>query len=396
MGPASMPAPTPKLALAWFTAYRMALQRRYAKATGRYQDPYAVAFDDLNLSPSRSHLAEIEDVQPALAWRNAEIADPREWQHAARTKLAGLLGFRHNRQALLMSHHAEFSLPRGALRRRIYLQTGSHQDLPVNLVWQPGATSYPIMICLQGALAGANRSWGEALVPDDPPAIAAGADYALQAAERGYLAVCVEQACYGERREREDPSDPSDPTFAAAIRVLQLGRTLLGERVTDVVQLIDWLLTPNLDDDVLPGSIDRTRIHIMGSTLGGTTAMFAAALDGRISGVIAASCVSSFTNMLARKPPGPDYAIPGILRWLGCADVIALSAPRPFVTVSGISHRIFPFHEVEPVAAEARKVYAVLDAEDRLQALAADGGHGFYPKVAWPAFEALVKAADER
>ena len=100
--------------------------------------------------------------------------------------------------------------------------------------------------------------------------------------------------------------------------------------------------------------------------------------------------------MLARKPPGPDYAIPGILRWLGCADVIALSAPRPFVTVSGISHRIFPFHEVEPVAAEARKVYAVLDAEDRLQALAADGGHGFYPKVAWPAFEALVKAADER
>ena len=390
-----MPAPTLKLAIAWCTAYRMALQRRYSKAIGRYEDPYAVPFDDLNLSPSRAHLAEIEDVQPALAWHNAEIADPLDWQHAARTKLAGLLGFRRDRQASLMSHRADFSLPNGALRRRIYLQTTLKMDLPVNLVWQPGAASYPIMICLQGTLAGANRSWGEALMPADPIKIEGGADYALQAAERGYLAVCVEQSCYGERREREDPPNPSDPTFAAAIRVLQLGRTLLGERVTDVVQVVDWLLTPNLDDDVLPGAIDPACIHIMGNSLGGATAMFAAALDDRISGVIAASCISSFADMVAGRPPGPDYAIPGILKWLECADVIALSAPRPFVTVSGLSDHIFPFREVEPVTAQAREVYAALDAEDRLLALAGNGGHRFYPKIAWPAFEALILAADQ-
>ena len=396
MGPTTMPAPTPKFVAAWFSAYRMALQRRYAKALGRYQDPYAVAFDDLNLSPSRAHLAEIDDLRPALAWRNAEIADPREWQHAARTKLAALLGFRRSRQALLTIHRADFSLPRGMQRRRLYVQTGLQEDLPVNLVWRPGAASYPVMICLQGTLAGANRSWGEALAPADPVKIAGGADYALQAAERGYLAVCVEQSCYGERQEREDPSDPIDPTFAAAIRVLQLGRTLLGDRVSDVVQVIDWLHASNAGGDVLPGKIDPTRVYLMGNSLGGATAMFAAALDARISGVIAASCISNFAITLGRKTPGPDYVIPGILRWLECADVIGLSAPRPFVTVSGTSDHIFPFRGVEPVATEALEIYAALDAEDRLQALPADGGHRFYPTVAWPAFEALVTAAEDR
>jgi len=134
----------------------------------------------------------------------------------------------------------------------------------------------------------------------------------------------------------------------------------------------------------------------MGNSLGGTTAMFAAALDARISGVIAASCISSFAVTLGQKTPGPDYVIPGILRWLECADVIGLSAPRPFLTVSGTSDHIVPFGGVEPVAIEALEIYAALNAEDRLQALPADGGHRFYPTVAWPAFEALVAAAEGR
>jgi hypothetical protein len=71
-------AMTPRLAVAWSKAYGMARRRRFAKATRRYQNPYTPPFNDLSLSPSRAHLAEIEDVLPALAWRNADIADPKE------------------------------------------------------------------------------------------------------------------------------------------------------------------------------------------------------------------------------------------------------------------------------------------------------------------------------
>ena len=391
-----MMAMTPKVAIAWTTAYGMALRRRIARATRRYKDPYAAPFNDLSLSPSRAHLAEIEDVLPVLSWRNADIADPREWQFAARTKLAGLLGCHSDQQAVLMHHHADFDLPGGTLRRRIYLQIRPNVDIPVNLIWRPAAGPFPVMLCLQGTLAGANRSWGEALAPADPVKIAGGADYALQAADRGYLAICIEQTCYGERQEREDPSDPSDPTLAAAIRALQLGRTLLGERVADVIRVIDWLLAAEASDTVLPGAVDPTRLHILGNSLGGATAMLAAALDERISGIIAASCVSPFVKMMGLNPPGPDYVIPGILKWLECADVIALSAPRPFVTVSGTADHIFPFRDVDPVANHAREVYAAFGVEYYVQALPAKGGHRFYPDVAWPAFEALTTTKDRR
>ena len=53
--------------------------------------------------------------------------------------------------------------------------------------------------------------------------------------------------------------------------------------------------------------------------------MLAAALDERIGGVIAANCVSTFVKRMGVNPPGPDYVIPGILKWLECADVVTPS-----------------------------------------------------------------------
>lgn len=368
----------------------MAIRRRFDRATQQYKDPYLPKFSSLSLSPSRSHLAEIRDVIPALSWGNAEISDPKEWQYAARTKLAGLLGYFPDRQAVLAHHQTDYYLPSEIIRRRIYLQTQLNVDIPVNLIWRQRPGRYPVMLCLQGTLAGANRSWGESLVPADPIKITNGADYALQAVERGYLAVCIEQSCYGERQERENPLNPQDPTFAAAIRALQLGHTLLGERVADVARVIDWLLVAGVGDKALPGKIDRARINVMGNSLGGMTAMLATALDQRINGVIAASCVSTFASMISHAPHGPDYVIPGILRWLECADVIALVAPRPFVTVSGVNDHIFPFCDVSPVVSRAREVYSELGATNFIKALSAKGGHKFYPNIAWPAFEDLI------
>jgi hypothetical protein len=108
--------------------------------------------------------------------------------------------------------------------------------------------------------------------------------------------------------------------------------------------------------------------------------MLTAALDERIGGVIAASCVSTFVKMMGVNPAGPDYVIPGILKWLECADVVTPSAPRPFVTVSGTSDRLFPFWDVEPVTIRAREVYAALGAENCVRTLPAKGGHGVLSK----------------
>jgi hypothetical protein len=163
------------------------------------------------------------------------------------------LGYRRDHKAVVVRHYEHLFVSGGALRRHIYLQISPGVDIPINLIWRPAAGLYPVMLCLQGTRAGANRSWGEARAPPDPVKISAGADYALQAADRGYLALCIDQTCYDERQEREDPTNPSDATFATAICALQLGRTLLGERVADVIRVIDWLLAAETSDAILPG-----------------------------------------------------------------------------------------------------------------------------------------------
>jgi hypothetical protein len=88
---------------------------------------------------------------------------------------------------------------------------------------------------------GAHLSWGEARMPPDPVKIAAGLDFARQAAGNGYVAVCVEQRCFGERRERALHPRSADPCVDSFLHGLLLGRTLVGDRAGDVSAVVDWL-----------------------------------------------------------------------------------------------------------------------------------------------------------
>ena len=92
----------------------------------------------------------------------------------------------------------------------------------------------PVLLCLQGTASGADLSWGRIQSPADPIKIALGYTMALAASDRGYLAVCPEISALGERRERNIRPRSADPCIDAANHALLLGRTLLGERVTDI------------------------------------------------------------------------------------------------------------------------------------------------------------------
>ncbi len=375
----------------WFRAKRLAVRRRLAlRLTGRF-DPYPPAPEGAALEPSAAH-AELFDRAPlALSWRRAGIEDPLAWQDAARERLASLLGVEGDRPAPEAHHAGDHDLPGGLRRRHLYLRTAPARDVPVDLVWRPGAPEpAPVMICLQGTNSGAHLSWGEARMPADPIKVATGGDYAVQAAERGYLAVCVEQSCFGERRERSLIAAGDDPCVTAANHALLLGRSLLGERVEDVASVIDWLAGGDFPADAGPRP-DVGRIHAMGNSSGGTTAVFAAALDRRIAAVLAGGCVGPLRETLARRRDVSGQAVvPGILRWMEYDDVLALIAPRPVLVVSGTRDHIYPYDGAARAVEGARAVYRALGAGEAIRAVAADGPHRFYPEVAWPAFEALL------
>lgn len=373
----------------WIAAYALACKRRLALLmTGKFE-PYPTPPKGLGLSPSEAHFADCDAAPLKLAWPRAAIAEPTAWQERARAKLVELLGYERSAQPPSARHLSDSRLPGGFLRRRAYLERRPHHHIPVDLVWaQASATPMKVMLCIQGTNSGAHLSWGEVRMPADPVKIANGLDFARQAARRGYLAVCIEQSCFGERRERKLNPRSADPCIDAANHALLLGRTLLGERVSDTSAVIDWLEAGGTGLD-----IDSTVVHAMGNSAGGTTIVFAAAVDQRIAAIMAGSCVGFIRETIARRrDPAGQNTIPGILNWLEFDDVIGLIAPRVVLTVAGTGDHIFPAQGAQAVVEEATKVYEALGAPESLRAAAAEGPHRFYPEVAWPAFEEMLAA----
>lgn len=376
---------TPMLA-----AKALALKRRLALVTKGHFNPHPAVPDNLCLSPSQSHVIGYDEAELALSWSRARITDPNQWQQSARRKLAELLGYQGERGvAPTVRFSQEVAVGGGLVGRRYYLRVSAHRDVPVTLV-RDRAQRVPsrAMLCLHGHNSGAHLSWGEKRMPEDPLKIASGADYARQAAGYGFLAVCVEQACFGERSEQKMARRSPHPCFDAAHNALMLGRTLLGERVGDVSSVIDWLL-----GGIPEHEIDPYQIYAMGNSAGGDTTVFTAALDPRVSGIMAGGCVGRFCTTTGRREACADIIIPGILQWMEYDDIIALCAPRAVVAVSGNHDHIYPFSEVAETIACAREVYAAMGAASRLRALAGEGGHRFYPEEAWPAFLELISAS---
>ncbi len=366
-------------------ARRLALRRRLALAVRGRFDPYPTPPVDTELSPSAAHAALAEAAPLRLAWRRAGITDAAAWQKKARAKLTELTFHRPADAVPKARFFAESELSGGLLRRHVYLRLGERREVPVDVIRDRAAPdSAPVMICLQGTNAGAHLSWGEARMPADPIKIANGHDFALQAVAEGYVAVCVEQSCFGERREMALAPASADPCIDAANHALLLGRTLIGERAADVSSVIDWLRSGS-------SGVDAERVYVMGNSAGGTTAIFAAALDPRIAGVLAGGCVGMIRDtLLRRRDGGGQNVVPGILDWLEFDDIIALLAPRPFLTVSGRADHIWPFAGAELAVSGASAVYQALGAGEAIAAVAAEGGHRFYPEYAWAGFRALL------
>ncbi len=140
--------------------------------------------------------------------------------------------------------------------------------------------------------------------------------FAWLAAQQGYIAVAIRWfgESYGQRYDEA----------VANLARRHPGTTGLGKWVWDASRLLDYLET-------LP-DVDRTRIAMMGHSLGGKMTMYAAAMDQRVRAAVASEPGVSFafTNYEdywyfgERLPKGVDQN-----------ELLALLAPRPFLLIAG-------------------------------------------------------------
>jgi dienelactone hydrolase len=312
-----------------------------------------------------------------------------EWQSAVRRSFKQLLGLMPARVPLDLQIISDGPCAEPVPHRRVrfHFTAEPHAQVPCTLLIPDGKPApHPLIICLQGHGPGAYWSLGEVKNAADQIARDQGQAFALQALQQGYAALAPEMRCFGERKDQRPLSVHDGYPHGcqqASMVALLLGRTMIGERVWDVVRALD-LMAESFRE------IDSQRIAVMGFSGGSVAAYHAAAYDSRIAAVIAASSVCTLQASIVAINHCPDIYIPNFMHYFDNADIAGLIVPRPLVIVTGENDPIFPLAGVRECYAEIAEIYRLQDAGAACRLVVGPEAHRPYPDLMWPAFRQIA------
>ena len=246
------------------------------------------------------------------------------------------------------------------------------------LVPRLGKKRYPVIICLQGHSMGMHVSLGVEKYPDDSVELETDC-FAPQIIAQGYAALVMEQRGFGERAT-DKTQERNRRCNHPAMTALLIGRTLLGERVYDVMRAIDALEQFS--------QIDGDKIGCLGNSGGGTVTYYAACLDERIKIAMPSCSVCTFSDSIGTIQHCVCNYIPGIAKYFDMGDLACLIAPRPLLVAAGDKDHIFPIDGVKKAFAVIENIYEQAGCKQNCRLVIGNGGHRFYP--AWDDFRELA------
>jgi dienelactone hydrolase len=179
---------------------------------------------------------------------------------------------------------------------------------------------------------------------------------------RGWAVLSIDHWGFGERQH------PSERALVK--RALWQGESLWGWRVHDTLGALDWLRAQ-------PGFASLP-VVTLGLSMGSTMAIWAAALDERIAGCIELCCAAEYDALIASSGDdlhGEYFFIPGLLREFTLAEICALVAPRPHLSLAGRADPLTPPAGLASLDRALGAAYAALGAASAWQQVVEDGGH---------------------
>jgi len=129
-------------------------------------------------------------------------------------------------------------------------------------------------------------------------------------------------------RARKRPVYPGDE-YRSAMISMHIGRSLLGQRVEDVLAALDVLAAR--------ADVDPRRIGLVGVGRAGPVALHAAALDGRVAEVELRRSIASWIDDVVAKPLGENliaHVVPAALETYDLPDLVRAMAPRKVASQS--------------------------------------------------------------
>jgi hypothetical protein len=186
--------------------------------------------------------------------------------------------------------------------------------------------------------------------------------YAKVLTDMGYSVFCMDTWLFGERRGRTESEVFKE--------MIWKGQVLWGMMVYDNIRAIDYIGSRK--------DVDMKRIGTMGISMGSTMAWWTAALDTRVKVCVDICCLTDFEAIIESRNldgHGIYYFVPSLLKHFSTAQINALIAPRPHLSLAGIYDRLTPLAGLDKIDRELKKVYGEMGAKDSWKLSKYDIGH---------------------
>ncbi len=313
----------------------------------------------------------LQKVEPQMSYSGKNY---EEWKREARKILSSLI--RMDKFTLVdadleIEYETELE---NAIEIRFTYQSEQGYRVPAHMFIPKNANKPPVMICLQGHSSGMHISFGRPKYQGDEESIRGGdRDFCVRAVKEGFAAIAIEQRNFGECGNRNAPM-----CIESAMTALLQGRTTIGERVWDIMRLID-VIENNFSD-----RLDVKTICCMGNSGGGTATAYAAALEDRIVLAMPSCAMCTYKDSIGAIHHCSCNYVPDLANYFDMNDLMAMAYPKFYIQVSGIADEIFPISAAETVFNKGKTVYDENGVSERCVLVKGNGGHRFYADDAWP------------
>ena len=322
--------------------------------------------------------------------RNPE--DFGAWQRRARPRLAELIGLERIAESAL---HGGVSVQLdpdveqldGYTRGTGHIQTEPDVWVRFWLLKPDGTGLFPLAVTPHGHENGDEYAGVWDTVATREKIERTDQDVAVQAAKRGFLALAPATRGMGNNpssyRIRDIAGKAGRDCRCHALQAALAGRTLIGERVWDLMRLIDWA-------HALPEVADGP-VLMLGNSGGGMATLHAAACDERIGVAVPCCAFNNYISPRGTMRHCPCNVVPGMLTFGEYWDVAGLIAPRRLLTVNGLHDTLHPVAEVDHASARLRAIYGAAGCGGRYEHRYGPDGHRFYGSIMWPWIENALR-----
>lgn len=295
--------------------------------------------------------SSLAQAPPQRRFAAATAEEAKRWQAASRSVLLDLLKMkdqwdgRSNPATFLPFHERRIrtNLKEKYTIHEIEINSTVQRRLPIVLTIpniNAAQGKYPAVVCIHGH-GGTRFSVYE---PQGPYRA-----FAQTLAEKGFATISVD---VGQHKVHEE------------------GRTLMGERLWDLIRAYDYLARR--------ADVDAERIGCAGLSLGGEMAMWLGAMEPGIGATVSSGFLTTVANM--REGHCPCWDFPGFTEAFDFSDIYSLIAPRPLLCQIGKQERApggFPPEIAQAAMKGIDRAYGVLSAKGKAELEIHPEGHVF-------------------